>query len=154
MVVIGVMTRHFFDVKHETGRKLNGVGGFINISQAAQRVVFCGSFTASGLQISDYESDGIQIHKEGRIHKLVDSVERICYDPTGRARCRDPLVITERAVMRVSPDGLEVIEIAPRIDLQRDVLNQAEFNLKVSLDLKTMPLSVFGNGEVIFPFVT
>jgi len=56
--------------------------------------------------------------------------------------------------MKLSPDGLEVIEVAPGIDLQRDVLDRSEFPLKVSSQLKTMPLSVFGNGEVLSPFVT
>lgn len=136
------------------GSKLNGVGGFINISQAAKRLIFCGSFTASGLQVMSDEGESFSIKKEGRIHKLVECVDRICYDPDGRTRCRDPLVITERAVMKLSSDGLEVIEVAPGIDLQRDILDRSEFPLKVSPQLKTMPLSVFGNGEVISPFVT
>jgi propionate CoA-transferase len=136
------------------GSKLNGVGGFINISQAAKRLIFCGSFTASGLQVMSDEGESFSIKKEGRIHKLVERVERICYDPAGRTRCRDPLVITERAVMKLSSDGLEVIEIAPGIDLQRDILDRSEFPLKVSSQLKTMPLSIFGNGEVLSPFVT
>jgi propionate CoA-transferase len=136
------------------GNKLNGVGGFINISQAAKRLVFCGSFTASGLQVVSDDAQHISIAKEGRALKLVERVERVCYDPAGRAGCRSPLVITERAVMRLSSHGLEVIEIAPGVDLRRDVLERSGFPLTVSSHLKTMPLSVFSSGEVSSPFVT
>jgi propionate CoA-transferase len=96
----------------------------------------------------------LQITQEGAIRKLVQQVGRICYDPAGRARCRTPLVITERAVMRLSHTGLEVTEIAPGIDLQRDVLEQAGFALTVSPGLRPMPATVFSSGEVTAEFVS
>lgn len=136
------------------GDRLNGVGGFVNISRAAKRLVFCGSFTASGLRIAQDPYAGIKIEREGKLHKLIDNVSHICYDPAGQVRCHDPLVITERAVMRCSANGLEVLEIAPGIDLQCDVLNRADFPLSVSPNLKTMPASVFADGDVCMPFVS
>jgi propionate CoA-transferase len=136
------------------GDRLNGVGGFINISQAARQLVFCGSFTAGGLQVDVDSRRQLQITQEGTIRKLVKQVGRICYDPAGRARCRTPLVITERAVMRLSHTGLEVTEIAPGVDLQRDVLEQAGFALTVSPGLRPMPATVFSSGEVTTEFVS
>jgi propionate CoA-transferase len=130
------------------GDRLNGVGGFVNISQAARQLVFCGSFTAGGLELTMDEGRSLRIAREGRIRKLVQQVGRICYDPAGRARCRRPLVITERAVLRLSPTGLEVVEIAAGIDLQRDVIDQAGF----PPTLRPMPATVFGSGEVVTPF--
>lgn len=136
------------------GDRLNGVGGFVNISQSARRLVFCGSFTASGLQVHAEGAAGLRIAGEGRVRKLVERVERVCYDPAGRARCTDALVITERAVMRLTRDGLEVLEIAPGIDLARDVLAQSDFELRVSPRLQRMPATVFGDGELTVPFVS
>lgn len=133
------------------GDRLNGVGGFVNISQAARQLVFCGSFTACGLRVAT-DAGGLEIVQEGPIRKLVDQVGRICYDPAGRARCRDPLVITERAVMRLTHQGLEVLEIAPGADLQRDVLDQAGFPLAVSPNLRLMPAAVFAPDGVMADF--
>ena len=135
------------------GDRLNGVGGFVNISQAAKRIVFCGSFTAAGLEL-DCGQDGLQIVREGDVRKLVDQVGRICYDPAGRARCTTPLVITERAVMRMDASGLEVIEIAPGVDLERDVLAQSDIALRVSPELTTMPAAAFAGGLLDVPFMT
>ncbi len=134
------------------GNRLNGVGGFVNISQAAQRLVFCGAFTAGGLQVESDACNGLRITTEGSVRKLVSAVGRICYDPAGRARCKDPLVVTERAVMRLTAAGLEVVEIAPGIDLQRDVLSLADFELRVSPALKLMPATTFSTGGLTVPY--
>jgi len=125
------------------GNRLNGVGGFINISQASQKVVFCGTFTAGGLQFEVDASGQTRIDCEGRTRKIIDSVDRVCYDPAGRSRCQSPMVITERAVFSLSSSGLLLQEVAPGIDIDRDILEQAGFTIQVSKDLRSMPSIVF-----------
>lgn len=106
---------------------ISGAGGFINITQGTHRVVFCGSFTALG---ATYEiGDGqLTVATEGRVHKFVDEVAQITFS-ADRARQlgQEILYVTERAVFRLVENGLELIEIAPGIDLQRDVLDQMDF---------------------------
>lgn len=137
------------------GGRINGVGGFINISQAAKRLVFCGTYTAGGLAVrASAGSEGLRILKEGSIRKMVSSLERICYDPAGRARCKTPLLITERAVFRLSSNGLELAETAPGIDVERDILAHADFAIHIANDLRPMPASVFSNHRLIYPFAT
>ncbi len=136
------------------GGRLNGVGGFINISQAAKRLVFCGTFTAGGLSVQASLDDGLTIMTEGRIRKLVSQVDQICYDPGGRAACQFPLLITERGVFRLTSDGLELIELATGANVERDILAQSDIPIRVSDALVAMPACVFGNGRLEYPFVT
>jgi propionate CoA-transferase len=136
------------------GRRLNGVGGFINISQAAQQLVFCGTYTAGGLAVKASAGEGLRILNEGRIRKMVPALERICYDPAGRARCKTPLLITERAVFRLSGTGLELVEVAPGIDVERDILAHADIDIRVAGALRPMPASVLSNHRLTYPFVS
>ena len=109
------------------GTRFAGVGGFVNISQNARRLVFCGTFTTGGLEV-EFDAGMLRIVKEGRIAKFVNEVEQISFSgPVARSAKHDVLFVTERAVFRLQPDGLELIEIAPGIDLQRDVLDRMEF---------------------------
>ncbi len=109
------------------GSKLAGAGGFINISQNAKTVVFVGTFTAGKLELAI--SDG-QLHvvREGISHKFVKEVEHRTFSGqvAYASGCR-VLYVTERAVFRLSAEGLELIEIAPGIDLEQDVLAQMDF---------------------------
>lgn len=109
------------------GPKLAGAGGFINISQSARRVVFAGTLTAGGLLVSI--SDGsVRIAQEGRAVKFRDSVEQVTFSGARAARLRQPvLYVTERCVFELTPDGLALAEIAPGIDLERDILAHMAF---------------------------
>ena len=109
------------------GQKFAGVGGFVNISHNAEKVVFCGTFTASGLQIQC--SDGeLKIIREGSVKKFVNKVEQIGFSADSRyRRSKEVLYITERAVFRLLDNGLELIEIAPGIEIERDILPLMSF---------------------------
>ncbi len=109
------------------GTRFAGVGGFVNISQNARRLVFCGTLTTDGLEVA-IENGGLRIVREGRVAKFVKQVEQVSFaGQVARDARRDVLFVTERAVFRLQPDGVELIEVAPGIDLQRDILDQMEF---------------------------
>ena len=125
------------------GDKIVGIGGFVNISQNARKVVFSGTFTSGGLEIKS--GDGtLQIVTEGRHSKFVHAIQQICYNaPFAASQGRKALFVTERAVFEVNKDGFEVIEVAPGIDLEKDVLNHMAFKPKLSSALKLMDARIF-----------
>ncbi|EDZ45791.1 coenzyme A transferase [Rhodobacterales bacterium Y4I] len=109
------------------GGRLNGCGGFINISQNSRAVVFAGTFTAGGLKVA-VDNGELRIVQEGRNKKFVRLIEQITFSgPYASQRSQPVLYVTERCVLQLTPKGLELIEIAPGIDLQRDILDQMEF---------------------------
>jgi propionate CoA-transferase len=109
------------------GKRLAGAGGFINISQSARRVVFAGTFTTQGLE-TKIENGTLQIVREGRAKKFVNKVEQITFNGAYAAECGQPvLYVTERCVFRRAREGLELIEVAPGIDINRDILAQMDF---------------------------
>ena len=109
------------------GTKLAGAGGFINISQNARHVVFAGTFTAGGLDV-DISEDGLRVLTEGRSRKFGERVQQVTFSG-GRARRlgQRVLFVTERAVFRLEPEGLRLLEIAPGVDLQTDILDRMAF---------------------------
>ncbi len=130
------------------GSRLSGVGGFVNISQNARRLVFCGTFTSDGLEV-EVNSGRLTIRREGRIRKFVDRVEQVSFSgELARHKGQDVLYVTERAVFRLTADGLELIEVAPGIDVQRDVLDQMAFR-PVIRHVGTMPSQAFATGKGI-----
>ncbi len=123
--------------------RMPGVGGFVNISQGAKAVVFCGTFTAGGLE-TEIEDGRLRIKKEGRFQKFVPQVEQITFSGELAAeRGQRVQFITERAVLVITREGLVVTEVAPGVDLERDVLAQMAFRPTVAPDLKLMDARIF-----------
>lgn len=109
------------------GGKLNGCGGFIDISQNSRAVVFAGTFTAGGLKV-EIENEKLRIVQEGRVHKFVKAVEQITFAGKYAASMSQPVIyVTERCVFQLTPGGLELIEVAPGIDIERDILPHMDF---------------------------
>lgn len=129
------------------GRLATGAGGFVDITQNAKKVVFCGTFTAQGIAAT-FDSEGeLRITNEGRVRKFVKSVQQISFNG-GRAidKGQSVVLITERAVFTLTKDGWRVDEIAPGIDLRRDVMSQMNFIPVVSPMLRTMNPKIFRPG--------
>jgi acyl CoA:acetate/3-ketoacid CoA transferase len=124
-----------------------GVGGFIDITARARKIVFSGYFTA-GARLAAVDG-ALAIEKEGAVKKLVEKVEQVSFSgPRAVAQGQDIVYVTERCVMRLAPEGVSVVEIAPGVDLKRDVLDQAQFPVRVAANLKTMDSKLFGPGPI------
>jgi propionate CoA-transferase len=109
------------------GSRLSGAGGFINISQNAKRVVFVGTFSA-GPQDIRIEDGRLRIVQDGALRKFVAEVEQRTFAGRLAAERGQPvLYVTERCVFQLTLDGLELIEIAPGVDLERDILARMDF---------------------------
>ncbi|MEI7435911.1 MAG: acyl CoA:acetate/3-ketoacid CoA transferase, partial [bacterium] len=128
------------------GSKLAGVGGFVNITQTARKVVFCGTMTAGGLEV-ELSGGTIRIVKEGATRKFVRQIEQISFSSRrSRQFKQNVLYVTERAVFALTDDGLELIELAPGIDLQTQVLDVMEFR-PIIRNVRAMPAHVFAKGQ-------
>ncbi len=129
------------------GDKLTGAGGFINISQNSKTVIFVGTFTASGLKAS-ITGGKLSIDQEGRSQKFVAGcVEHVTFSGQyGQKSGQRILYITERCVFTLTPKGMELIEIAPGADLQKDILDQMGFDPIISDDLELMNKKIFGEA--------
>jgi len=125
------------------GDTVFGAGGFINISQSAGRVVFCGTLTAGGLVVR-VGGGRIAIEREGRHRKFVDSVQHMTFSAAqARARGQRVTYVTERAVFELGDDGPVLVEIAAGLDVERDVLAHMAFRPAVAQPLRTMDAALF-----------
>ncbi|HEX5803286.1 MAG TPA: acyl CoA:acetate/3-ketoacid CoA transferase [Azospira sp.] len=130
------------------GPRLAGAGGFINISQNAKKVVFVGTFTAGDLEVA-IEDGKLRIVREGKTKKFVKEVEHRTFSGAYAAKRGQPvLYVTERCVFRLTADGIELSEIAPGVDLERDILGQMEFRPKISPHLRLMDTRIFSEGAM------
>lgn len=133
------------NVHHLPGRRhvTAGVGGFADIVSAAPEIVFLGSFTAGRRDIR-IDDGALQIREDGAHTKLVNQVASPTFSgPRALDNGQKVTYITERAVLELRLAGLTVTELAPGVDLERDVLARAEFPLQVSDELKTMDAELF-----------
>jgi len=119
-----------------------GAGGFVDITGQARRIVFSGYFNA-GAKLA-VEGGRIRIEREGKVKKLVPAVDHVSF--SGRravAQGQDITYVTERCVMKLTAGGIVVTELAPGIELERDVLAQADFPLVAANDMKTMSEALY-----------
>ena len=119
-----------------------GAGGFVDITARAKKIVFSGYFTAGAkLEVHD---GVVRIAKEGKVKKLVEAVEQISFSgPRAVDQGQKIVYVTERCVLRLEKNGVTVTELAPGVDLERDVLAQAEFPLRVANDIRKMDPVLF-----------
>lgn len=130
------------------GTRIAGCGGFINISQNAKKVCFCGTFTAGGLKTS-IKNGKLVIENEGKESKFVKEVQQITFSGKYAASLDKPvLYITERAVFELRKDGVYLIEAAPGIDIQKQIIDLMGFEPKIDGAVKIMDNRIF-NEEIM-----
>ena len=129
------------------GPRFAGAGGFINISQNASRLVLAGTLTAGGLKVA-VEDGALRIIQEGKVQKFIPEVEQITFSGALAAETGQPvLYVTERCVFRASPEGLELIEVAPGIEIDTHILPQMGFE-PVIRSVRPMDARIFGVGPM------
>ena len=125
------------------GPRIAGCGGFIDITQNSKKVFFCGTFTAGGLK-TKIENGKLIIEKEGREPKFLKQVEQITFSGDYAAAMSQPVMyITERAVFELRKDGVYLIEAAPGIDIQKQIIDVMGFEPKIDGAVKTMDERIF-----------
>ncbi len=125
------------------GTKLPGCGGFIDISQNSKQVFFCGTFTANGLK-TEIKDGKLHILHEGSANKFRENVEHITFSVKTAIKNHLPVMyITERAVFKLTEDGVMLTETAPGIDLEKDVFAHMPIKPIISPDLKQMDARIF-----------
>jgi propionate CoA-transferase len=125
------------------GPRIAGCGGFINITQTARRVVFCGTFTAGGLEVA-VENGKLLIRQEGKHRKFLEAVEQVTFSGAyAGQKGQQVLYVTERAVFELREGRLMLTEIAPGINLEEQVLGQMDFRPDLAPDLRDMDGRIF-----------
>lgn len=124
------------------GPRIMGCGGFINISQNTKKVIFCGTFT-NGAKYN-VENGQLVIVQEGKTQKFIQAVDQITFSGKYARSIEQPVYyVTERAVFKLEKEGMVLIEIAPGVDLQKDILGQMGFQPIIADHLKHMPPEIF-----------
>jgi propionate CoA-transferase len=125
------------------GKRIFGVGGFINLTSDSRRVVFLTTFTDTKALSVDYRDEKLSIKSEG-IRKFVNEPAQITFSgEIALANGKDVIYVTERCVFRLMPEGLTLVEIAPGIDVEKDILSQMEYKPLISENLKVMDKDFF-----------
>ncbi|MBF7095622.1 acyl CoA:acetate/3-ketoacid CoA transferase [Alkalibacter mobilis] len=125
------------------GTKVVGSGGFINISQNSKKVVFCGTFTAGGGKYSINDGE-LKILEDGKVKKFVERVDHITFSGEYASQIDQPVIyITERAVFKLENGEMTLTEIAPGVNLEKDILSAMEFEPRISSNLKLMNPRIF-----------
>ena len=133
---------------HAFEGRIRGPGGFPNISARTPRINFVGTLTAQGLEI-DISPDGVRVKKEGTLPKFVERVREVSFNgELARERGQQVRYITDRAVFALEPDGVVLTEVAPGIDVERDVLGQMGFRPRVAEQLKAIDKRVYADGPM------
>ncbi len=130
------------------GPKLAGCGGFINITQNAKQVVFCTAFTAGGLKV-EADLGRLKILQEGKVKKFLNSVEQVTFSAEYASEKKTPVsYVTERCVFHLKPDGLHLGEVAPGIDIEKDILAHMEFKPHIPERVPEMDPRIFRDGKM------
>jgi propionate CoA-transferase len=127
----------------QAGKSVVGIGGFINISQNSKKVVFCFPFSVKGLEV-DFSDGRLQITHEGAICKFQRAVQQVSFSGEYALDTHQTvLYVTERCVFKLVPSGLELVEVAPGIDIQKQIVDIIPFEISISPELKVMDSSYF-----------
>lgn len=130
------------------GNRFAGAGGFIDITQNTRRLVFSGTLTGGGLKLA-IDPSGLRIQTDGRMRKFVPAVEQVSFNgQQAVANGQEVTFVTERAVFQLTPQGVMLTEIAPRVSLQEDVLNQMGFVPLIDPAIRLTDRSLFGAGPM------
>lgn len=129
------------------GRVHTGCGGFIDISQNTKKIVFCGTFAAKAdIEVNE---NGLNVKDPGAIKKFIKKVEQVTFNGQyAMERGKEVFYCTERALFKLTPEGLKMVEIAPGIDLEKDILAMMEFTPQVDEAMKTMDSRIFKTGKM------
>ncbi len=129
------------------GKRCTGAGGFLDITQNAKKIIFCGTFTASGCEFS-FENKRLHIKKEGSIRKMVKQVAQYSFNgKIAREKNQEVWIVTERAVFKLVREGVMLMEIAAGADLQKDILDLMDFKPLISDELKTIDTDIYAQGK-------
>lgn len=130
------------------GGKAVGCGGFVDITQFAKKVCFLFTFTSGDLRVR-IEDGELHISKEGNYSKFVDQLEQVTFSARwAYERCQEVMFITERAVFDLTSQGLRLLEIAPGVELERDILRQMPFRPEIAPDVRVMESSIFEKSQI------
>jgi len=129
------------------GKSVTGCGGFIDISQETKRIVFGGTLCAKSRV--KFEDGKVTVLEQGTIHKFVNQVNQVTFSGRRAAeKGKKVIFVTERCVFELRKEGLTLVEIAPGIDMERDIFAQMDYRPLVAEDLKEMPKELFYDGPM------